>query len=144
MSQRFWATSSSLQESSHLQGCADGERGNAPAEFVMVMALVMLLFGVVLQVSFALYARNILIDAASSGARYGTLLDRTYSDGATRTQEIINHNLPPQYQTSVSTHEVNVNGDRTLEVTVQGTLPVVGPFGFDQGINVTGHALVQE
>ncbi|MDO4917597.1 MAG: pilus assembly protein, partial [Rothia sp. (in: high G+C Gram-positive bacteria)] len=80
MSQSFWATSSSLQEDRYLQGHRANERGNAPAEFVMVMALVMLLFGVVLQVSFALYARNILIDAASSGARYGTLLDRSYSD----------------------------------------------------------------
>lgn len=120
------------------------ERGNVTAEFVMVSALVLMLFGVVLQIAFALYARNIMLDAASAGARYGTLLDRTESEGRTRTEEIIAGGLPDIYQTTVSSSAVTVNGVDAIEIRVQGTLPVVGPFGFDQGIEVSGHAIVQE
>lgn len=110
----------------------------------MVSALVLMLFGVVLQIAFALYARNIMLDAASAGARYGTLLDRTESEGRTRTEEIIAGGLPDIYQTTVSSSAVTVNGVDAIEIRVQGTLPVVGPFGFDQGIEVSGHAIVQE
>ncbi|MEU7991636.1 TadE/TadG family type IV pilus assembly protein [Rothia amarae] len=120
------------------------ERGNVTAEFVMVSALVLMLFGVVLQIAFALYARNIMLDAASAGARYGTLLDRTESEGRTRTEEIIAGGLPDIYQTTVSSSAVTVNGVDAIEIKVHGTLPVVGPFGFDQGIEVSGHAIVQK
>lgn len=120
------------------------DRGNVTAEFVMVSMLVLMLFGVVLQISFALYTHNILIDAASSGARYGTLLDRTSSDGVTRTEQIIQNSLPDIYRTSVSSSVVNAEGTQALEITVEATLPVVGPFGFDQGMEVSGHAIIQE
>lgn len=122
----------------------DSERGNVTAEFVMVSVLVMMLFAVVLQIAFALYAKNIMIDAASAGSRYGTLLDRSEADGRARTQEILAGTLPDVYETSVSSSVVNVNGVQALEIRVKGTLPVVGPFGFDQGIEVTGHAIVQK
>lgn len=121
---------------------SESERGNASAEFVMVAALVLLLFGVVLQVAFALYARNIMLDAAASGARYGTLLDRTAADGQARTEELIAEHLPNVYQSSVSTRTAQADGVETLEITVQGTLPVVGPFGFDRAITVSGHGIV--
>ena len=50
----------------------DSERGDASTEFVMVGALLVLLTMAILQVSFALYARTMLVDAAAAGARYGT------------------------------------------------------------------------
>ncbi|GGH59409.1 TadE/TadG family type IV pilus assembly protein [Rothia aerolata] len=117
--------------------------GNATAEFVMTSALVLLLFLGVLQLAFAIYVRNIMTDAASSGARYGTLLDRTYADGVDRTSDIIDQSLPLPYAHSVQAHETVVDGAAALEITVEGDLPVVGTFGFDRGFSVSGHALIQ-
>ncbi|MFW0154424.1 TadE/TadG family type IV pilus assembly protein [Rothia sp. P6271] len=118
------------------------EDGNATAEFVMVSALAVLFFALVLQITFAIYTRNILIDAASTGARYGALLDRNYSDGAQRTRDIIASELPAVYSSEVSYQLVTVDGYQTLEIRVHGALPVVGPFGFEHGIDVAAHAIV--
>ncbi|MDO4252667.1 MAG: TadE/TadG family type IV pilus assembly protein [Rothia sp. (in: high G+C Gram-positive bacteria)] len=122
---------------------AEPEAGNASAEFVMVTSLTLLLFALVLQVAFAIYTRNILIDAAASGARYATLLDRSSADGLERTQQIIDRSLPDTYVTHISAQQGSYRGVESLEITVEGTLPVVGPFGFDRAITVSGHALRQ-
>ena len=45
----------------------ESERGDASTEFVMVGALLVLLTMAILQVSFALYARTMLVDAAAAG-----------------------------------------------------------------------------
>ncbi len=55
----------------------------------MVSALLVLLTVAILQVSYAFYTRNILLDAASAGARYGTLYDRTPEEGRERAEQII-------------------------------------------------------
>lgn len=67
----------------------DSERGDASTEFVMVGALLVLLTMAILQVSFALYARTMLVDAAAAGARYGTMRDRTPQEGMERTRQMI-------------------------------------------------------
>ena len=59
----------------------EAERGDASTEFVMVGALLVLLTMAILQVSFALYTRTMLVDAAAAGARYGTMRDRTPQEG---------------------------------------------------------------
>lgn len=118
------------------------EAGNATAEFVMITSLVLLLFAIVLQISFALYAKNMMIDAASAGARYGTLADRTPAEGAHRARERISATLPAGYATAVTTRQTAIDGHPVLEVQVAGTLPVLGPFGFDRGIEVTGKAVM--
>ena len=51
---------------------ADADRGDASTDFVMVSALLALITVAILQVSYAFYVRNLLLDAASAGARYGT------------------------------------------------------------------------
>ena len=55
----------------------------------MVSALLVLLTVAILQVSYAFYTRNVLLDAASAGARYGTLYDRTPEEGQERAEQII-------------------------------------------------------
>ena len=67
----------------------DSERGDASTEFVMVGALLVLLTMAILQVSFALYARTMLVDATAAGARYGTMRDRTPQEGMARTRQMI-------------------------------------------------------
>nr|WP_231716034.1 TadE family protein [Arthrobacter zhangbolii] len=53
------------------------ERGSAVVDFVLVGALVGLVFMAVIQLALVLHVRNTLIDAAATGDRYGTLADRS-------------------------------------------------------------------
>ena len=119
------------------------DAGNATAEFVMVIGLVVLLFAGVLQVAFVLYTRNIMVDAAASGARYGTLLDRTYEDGAVRTRQLLTDSLPTGGASNVSYQVVNQNGVQMLEMQVNAPLPILGPFGVPNTLTVNGHAALQ-
>ncbi|WP_237704731.1 TadE/TadG family type IV pilus assembly protein [Nesterenkonia sp. F] len=64
----------------------DEERGAATAEFTMVAALLALLFVLTLQLAVLVHVRNTLIDAASTGARFGALDDRSAEDGVARTE----------------------------------------------------------
>jgi Flp pilus assembly protein TadG len=118
-----------------------GERGSAVVDFVLVGTLLVFLFLGVIQLTLVLHVRNTLIDAASSGARYGTLADRTPADGRQRTAELIGTALNPDYARDISTSEAEVQGIRTLEVTVRAPLPVVGLFGVPMSVlEVKGHA----
>ena len=119
------------------------DAGNATAEFVMVIGLVVLLFAGVLQVAFVLYTRNMMVDAAASGARYGTLLDRTYEDGAVRTRQLLTDSLPTGGVANVSYQVVNQNGVQMLEMQVNAPLPILGPFGVPNTLTVSGHAALQ-
>lgn len=119
------------------------EAGNATTEFVMVIGLVVLLFAGVLQVAFVLYTRNMMVDAAASGARYGTLLDRSYEDGAVRTRQLLDDNLPVGGTTEVSYQVVNHSGVQMLEMRVNAPLPIIGPFGVPHTLTVSGHAALQ-
>ena len=49
-------------------------------DFVLIGALLTLLFLAIVQLTLILHVRNTLIDAAASGARYGTLADRNDGD----------------------------------------------------------------
>ncbi len=52
----------------------------------MVAALLALLFVLTLQLAVLVHVRNTLIDAASTGARFGALDDRSAEDGVARTE----------------------------------------------------------
>lgn len=119
------------------------ETGNATAEFVMVISLVILLFAGILQLAFILHTRNMLQDAVSAGARYGTLLDRRYEDGVARAQELGEQNLPDGYASKVSSSVTEVQGIPMLQVTAQAPLPLIGPFGLPDTLKVSGHAIIQ-
>lgn len=108
----------------------------------MVSALLILITFLILQVSYAFYARNLLLDAASAGARYGTLRDREPSDSVGRTAEIIRGSLPDNYAQNISyTQGVDASGARVIEVNVAAPLPVFGPFGLPDSIAVKAHAV---
>ena len=119
------------------------ERGNATAEFVMVSALVVLLFLGVLQVAFALFTRNVLQDAASQGARYGAMLDKTPADGEERTRELLYSVLPSHYSATISSSVTQWQGADAVQVTVVAPVPLLGPFGVAAQWEVSGHAVVQ-
>ncbi|WP_331461479.1 MULTISPECIES: TadE family protein [unclassified Arthrobacter] len=109
-------------------------------DFVMVGALVSLMFMAVIQLALVLHVRNTLIDAAASGARYGALADRSPADGAERTSGLIEGALGGEYAADVRSSETVVDGVRMLEITVGAPLPVIGLIGPQDGIEVSGHA----
>lgn len=121
----------------------EDERGNATAEFVMVSALVVLLFLGVLQVAFALFTRNVLQDAASQGARYGAMLDREPADGEERTRDLLYSVLPDRYSTTISSSITQWQGVEAVQITVTAPVPLLGPFGVAAQWEVSGHAVVQ-
>ena len=84
---------------------------------------------------------NVLIDAASHGARYGTLADRGPADAQERTRELITGSVGARFAGDVTAVPAEVQGTPTLEVRVVAPLPIVGPFGPPGAIEVSGHAV---
>ena len=109
----------------------------------MVSALLIALALAVIQFAFALYVRNTVQDAAAEGARYGALADRTASDGAERTRELIDASLSRGYAQSVTAGYTTFAGTQATEVTVRAPLPLLGLFGLPDSLEVSGHAAVE-
>jgi len=120
-----------------------GEQGSAVVDFVLVGALLTMFFLAIIQLTLVLHVRNTLIDAAASGARYGTLADRSAADAEERTRSLIGLALNGSFSEQVSAHEVTIQGMRTLEVTVRSPMPVIGLIGPRDMLEVKGHAAVQ-
>lgn len=118
------------------------ECGAAVVDFVLVGALLTMFFVSVIQLALILHVRNTLIDAAASGARYGTLADRGPDDARRRTGELIGTALNTDFARDIETREVVFQGLRTLEVTVRAPMPVIGLIGPREGLEVTGHAAI--
>lgn len=116
------------------------DRGSAPAEFVMVGALLVALALGVIQFALALYVRNTVQDAAAEGARYAALADRTPADGAERTRELITAALGEGYTRDVTAGYARFAGAPATVVTVRSPLPLVGLFGLPDALEVSGHA----
>ena len=121
----------------------DPERGAAVVDFVLVGALLTLFFLAIVQLTLILHIRNTLIDAAASGARYGTLADRNDGDAKERTVQLITAALNADFARDVGTSESTFQGIRTLEVTVRAPLPVIGFIGPRALLEVKGHAAIQ-
>jgi len=120
-----------------------GEQGSAVVDFVLVGALLTMFFLAIIQLTLVLHVRNTLIDAAASGARYGTLADRNAADAEERTRSLIGIALNEGFSEQVTAREVTVQGMRTLEVTVRSPMPVIGLIGPRDMLEVKGHAAVQ-
>jgi len=116
------------------------ERGSAPAEFVMVAALLTVLTLSVLQLGLALHVRNTVLDAAAEGARYGALADNTLADGASRTRDLITAAIGAGYAQDVTASAGSYLRHPAVSVTVRTPLPLIGLVGIDGGLEVTGHA----
>ena len=119
------------------------ERGSAVVDFVMVGGLLTMFFLAIIQLTLVLHVRNTLIDAAASGARYGTLADRGSSDAEDRARTLIGTALNAEFARDISTTEVTFQGLRTLEVTIKAPMPVIGLIGPRDLLEVKGHAAIQ-
>lgn len=122
----------------------ESERGTAVAEFVMVSALLTALTLAVLQLALALHIRNTVLDAAAEGARYAALADSGLAEGAERSRDLITSALGPAYAADVSASYAEVAGAPGVQIRVVAPLPLFGLLGMDRGLEVTGHAAVEE
>ncbi|CAM3294962.1 TadE-like protein [Arthrobacter ulcerisalmonis] len=124
-------------------GARNSESGAAVVDFVMVGSLLTVFFVAIVQLALVLHVRNTLIDAAASGARYGTLADRTAGDAEERTRALIGTALNQDFAAEVSSTEATYQGMRTLEIIVRAPTPVIGLIGPQGTLEVRGHAAIQ-
>lgn len=106
----------------------------------MIAALLVGLCLAVVQIAGMVHVRNTLIDAASTGARFGALQDRTAEDGVARTQELIANSISANYADGVSYDYQSVAEGRTLRISVQSQYPILGVFGGLGTLEVSGSA----
>ena len=109
-------------------------------DFALIGGLLTVIFIAIIQLTLVLHVRNTLIDAAASGARYGTLADRTPEDAVGRTTELIRGSLADSYGSDISVGTSSSSGIETLEVVVRAPLPVIGLIGPGGVMEVHGHA----
>ena len=118
-----------------------GERGSAVVDFVLVSTLVVPLFLGILQVGLFLYVRNTVTAAASEGAHYAAVLNRSPADGEARTRELISGVVRDQLIDDVSAEETDVDGQPGVEVAVHAHMPPLGLWGPGMSFTVEGHAV---
>ena len=117
--------------------------GASPVEFILVGSLLTVLTLGVLQFGLAVYVRNVVHDAAVEGAYHAALADTTLAEGAQRTRDIVDRTIGAEYASDVTVDEAAALGQRTVEVRVRATLPLVGLLGAPRGLEVTAHAPVE-
>ena len=120
------------------------DRGSAPAEFAMVGALLTILTLSVMQLGLALHIRNTVLDAASEGARFAALADNGLADGAERTRDLVATALGDDYAKDIDASYGRFLDERATVITVRTPLPLIGLVGIDGGLEVSGHAAVEE
>lgn len=106
----------------------------------MVGALLTVIVVAIVQLALVLHVRNTLIDAAASGARYGTLADRNPQDGLERTRQLISGSLSEGFAQDISYSRTGEPGAPMLQMRVRAPLPLIGLIGPRGGMEVTGHA----
>ena len=116
------------------------ERGNAPAEFVLVSALLVALVLGALQVVVVGYVRHALTSAAAEGARVGSVMDTHASDAVNHTRELIESSLSAQYSGQVAATRSSALGVPTLEVRVRAPYPALGLWSAGGVMEVSAHA----
>jgi hypothetical protein len=109
----------------------------------MVGGLLTVLALAVVQLALVLHVRNVLVDAAASGARYGTLADRTPEDARVRAGELITGSIGADYAAGITVGPAERSGVPALEVRVIAPMPVIGLIGPAGSLEVSGHAPLQ-
>lgn len=110
----------------------------------MVASLLVLLVLAIIQFAGMIHVRNTLIDAASTGARFGALDDRTAEDGVERARSLIASSVSDRYAQDISyTYRPDENG-QVLEITVEAQYPVLVVLTGVGNLEATGSAYVYE
>lgn len=126
------------------RGRADAEAGAAVADFAMVSGLLMLVFAMVFQLGLTLHVRNTLISCAAEGARLGARVDAQPGDAVVRTRDLIGRSLSSRFAQDVTETTGEVDGVAVVLVHVRAPLPLIGPFGPSDGLDVVGRAFEEK
>lgn len=116
-------------------------QGSAVAEFVMITTLLVLIAMTLIQLALVLHVRNTLIDAASNGAHYGALANRSSADAQDRTQRLIAESLHAGFAGNVGVQTAQIGESQVITVSVDTRVPLIGllPNGWD--LHVQGEAV---
>jgi len=124
-------------------GSVPADRGSAVVDFVLVGALLTVLFVAVVQLALALHVRATLIDCAAEGARFGALDGSSPAAGAARTRDLVAGALSPRYAEDVDAGVGSIDGVRVVVVRVRAPLPVLGLLGPGHVVAATGRAMLE-
>lgn len=116
-------------------------RGAAVVDFVLVLTILVPLFLGILQLGLVLMVRNTLASAAAEGARHAAALDRDLADGEARTRLQISDALSGRFADDIDATTVAIDGQPTVRVTVEATVPALGLGGPGVSVSVQGHAV---
>ncbi|NTV39601.1 MAG: pilus assembly protein [Demequinaceae bacterium] len=113
---------------------ADGGRegrsdeGSALVEFVLVSILVIALAMGVTQLALTLHVRNLMVSAASEGARLAATNDRGPQDGVERTEWLLGESLGG-VEAQATAEDTTIDGAPAVEVSVVAPVPILGLWG---------------
>jgi len=115
------------------------DAGGVLVEFVLVAILVVIIALGVVQLSLALHVRNVVISAASEGARLAAAQDRGLGEGEARTRELLSSALG-DYPVVVTSSTTAIGGADAVVIEVLAPVPVFGLWGIGS-IREEAHAL---
>jgi Flp pilus assembly protein TadG len=116
------------------------ERGSAPAEFVLVGALLVTMVLALMQVTLLSHVRHTLTSAAAEGARQAGLIDVTAAQAIAHTRGMITVSLSEAYAQSIVLSRSGDLGVPTALVTVTAPFPALGLWSFGGIMTVSAHA----
>jgi Flp pilus assembly protein TadG len=124
---------------------ADGERGSAVVDFVMVSILIVTLLLAVLQVAVYVHVRNVVTASAQAGARFAANADADSALGAARTVEVVARATSARTANGLactSGEETDPSGLTLVVVRCTGSVPaLLASLGNLLPLEVTGRAV---
>ena len=118
----------------------DHDRGNAPAEFVLVGALLIAVVLGILQVALVIHLRHQIVMAATEGARVASLLDVSHAEALHHTTEVLEASVGEGVIQYLSLQYSSVDGAPTIEVEVRASYPALGMLTLPGELIVSAHA----
>ena len=120
------------------------ESGSAVVDFTLTSVLLLFVFMAVFQLGLTLHVRNTLISCAAEGARYGAREGASPAQGAQRTRELVTRTLSSRFAGDVTTStDTTAAGVQVVVISVDAPIPIIGPFGPDDGLHVHGRAFAE-
>jgi Flp pilus assembly protein TadG len=90
------------------------ERGSAVADFVLVAFPMLALFVGTVSISFASYARTVILDATIEGARFASLADQNTEAGIKKTKQLVRSSLGTAVVVNVTASSVRLGSTESI------------------------------
>lgn len=97
-------------------------------EFVLVSILVVALAMGVIQLALTLHVRNMMVSAASEGARLAATNDRGLEDGVERSRWLLGESIGG-VDARVTAADITIDNAPAVQVTVDAPVPLLGLWG---------------